>query len=207
MACATGLFRRCAILAVMMMVSQTTEASSELVIYLHNAWYETHKDGTPHPKFGTYHLGDIHAALKGEGALLAPSRAADADPVEAANQVVKLIRSEIAGGRSPSQIKVVGASKGGVIAMIASTQLEDPDIRWVIIAGCSKGALEAYSPKLTGRVLSIYETSDTVAGACPKDSDLTLSTTKFEEIKTETGLDHGFLFRADPIWVEPARNW
>lgn len=207
MAVARRVLFRLACLVVMMTASQAAQASGELVIYLHNAWYESHKDGTPHPKFGPYHLDKIHEALKGEGAFLAPARNAGADPVEAAEEVVTLIQTEIAGGRSASDIKVVGASKGGVIAMIASTTLKVPDIRWVIIAGCSKGALETYSPKLTGRVLSIYDTSDTVAGPCPRDKDLTTSTVEFDEIRTETGLDHGFLFGPDPVWVKPARDW
>lgn len=190
-----------------MSVAQSAHADSDLVIYLHNAWYEKHKDGTPHPKFGVYHLQDIHTAL-GKGVdFRAPEREADADPTEAAKDVVALIRAELATGRKPSTVKVVGASKGGVIAMLASTMLAEPDVRWVIIGGCSAGPLKTFAPKLTGRVLSIYEDSDTIGGRCPDEGALSAATTAFKQLRTETGLDHGFLFSPGDAWVIPATDW
>ncbi len=190
-----------------MSVAQSAHADDDLVIYLHNAWYEKHKDGTPHPKFGVYHLKDIHVAL-GKGVdFRAPERGPDADPMEAAKDVVALIRAELATGRKPSTVKVVGASKGGVIAMLASTMLAEPDARWVIIGGCSSGPLKTFAPKLTGHVLSIYDDSDTIGGPCPDNEVLTAGTTRFKQIRTETGLNHGFLFSADAVWVIPAADW
>ncbi len=194
-----------------MCLAMSTAASArtdrDLVIYLHNAWYEKHKDGTPHPKFGVYHLRDIHKAL-GKGVdFRAPEREADADPTEAAKDLVALIRTELAAGRKPSAVKVIGASKGGVIGMLASTMLAEPDVRWVIIGGCSPGPLKSFAPKLTGQILSIYEASDTVAGPCPDKKALLAATTRFMQIRVETGLDHGFLFSADTAWVTPATDW
>lgn len=190
-----------------MSIAGSAHADSDLVIYLHNAWYEKHKDGKPHPKFGVYHLRDIHKAL-GKGVdFRAPERGPDADPTEAAEGVVTLIREELATGRKPSTVKVIGASKGGVIAMLASTMLAEPDVRWVIIGGCSTGPLKTFAPKLTGRVLSIYEASDTIGGPCPENETLSAATTTFTQIRTDTGLDHGFLFSADAVWATPATNW
>lgn len=190
-----------------MSVAQSAHADGDLVIYLHNAWYEKHKDGKPHPKFGVYHLEDIHKAL-GEGVdFRAPERGPDADPTEAAKDVVALIRAELAAGRKPSNVKVIGASKGGVIAMVASTMLAESDVRWVVIGGCSAGPLKTFAPKLTGHVLSIYEDSDTIGGPCPENDALSAATTRFNQIRTQTGLDHGFLFSANAVWVTPATDW
>lgn len=190
-----------------MTVTGSAQAGGDLVIYLHNAWYEAHKDGSPHPKFGVYHLQNIHDVLGKGTDFRAPERSPAADPTEAATGVVEMIRAELEAGRKASSIKVIGASKGGVIAMLASTLLAEPDVRWVIIGGCSAGPLKTFAPKLTGHVLSIYETSDSIAGPCPDEEALTASTTKFTQIRTDTGRDHGFLFSADPVWTSPAANW
>lgn len=194
-------------ICLVMSIAQSAWADSDFVIYLHNAWYEKHKDGMPHPKFGVYHLQDIHTAL-GKGVnFRTPERAPDADPMKAAIDVVSLIHAEITTGRKPSTVKVIGASKGGVIAMLASSILAQPDVRWVILGGCSAGPLKTFAPRPTGRVLSIYEDSDTIGGPCPENEALWAETTKFKQIRTETGLDHGFLFSADAAWVIPATDW
>ena len=181
--------------------------ADDLVIYLHNAWYEKYKDGQPHPKFGVYELSAIHSELGRDFDFIAPSRESKADPAKAALLLVETIRKEIASGRVASEIKVIGASKGAYIAMLASEELQDPEIRWVLIGGCNPKRLIPGSVKLTGRVLSIYESSDTVAGSCPKGTDLTSQTQSFEEVRTDIGKSHGFLFSPDPAWVQPARAW
>ena len=181
--------------------------ANDLVIYLHNAWYEKHKDGQPHPKFGVYELSAIHSELGRDGDFIAPSREANANPEKEARLLVETIRKEIASGRRASEIKVIGASKGAFIAMLASQELRDPEIRWVLIGGCNPKRLIAKPVKLTGRVLSIYESSDTVAGSCPKGTDLTSHTRSFDEVRTDIGNSHGFLFSPDPAWVQPAKAW
>ena len=168
------------------------------MLYLHNAWYESHKDGTPHPKFGVYHLAEIHDALRMSCEILAPERSADADPAMAAEEVVDLIKAELASGRQASDIKIVGASKGGVIAMLASTALGEPDLRWVIVGGGIASAIETYAPRLSGRVLSIYEASDSVGHSFPKNTPLTASVTEFREVRTDTGLDPRLSVQCQP---------
>lgn len=182
-------------------------SSGELIIYLHNAWYESYKDRTPHPKFGVYDLDGIHGVLGESAELMMPERGPDADLFEAAAEVVQIIRAEIAAGRPARAIKVIGASKGGIVAMHGSAELKDPDIRWVVIGSCSDIAFSPRAPRVTGRVLSIYEASDSIGKSCSRDATFPESAKTYEEIRTETGLDHGFLFRADPSWVKPALAW
>jgi hypothetical protein len=192
----------------MAMSSASKSASSgELIIYLHNAWYEMHKDGTPHPKFGVYDLDGIRSVLGENAELMTPERGAHVDPSAAAAMLVKTVRAELAAGRPASAIKVIGASKGGILAMHASAHLNEPDIRWVVIGSCSDVAFSPRAPRMTGRVLSIYEASDSIGKSCSRNATFSEATKMYEEIRTETGLDHGFLFRADPSWVKPALAW
>ena len=181
--------------------------AGDLVVYLHNAWYEQHKSGEPHEKFGVYDIEGIKAAL-GEGVMLeAPERDGSLSPAEAARVLVQDLNARIAQGRDPSTIKVIGASKGAYIAMLASAQMRNPKVRWVLIGGCNPKRLSRREPELTGRVLSIFESSDTVAGPCPKGTALTRATQSFEQAETHSGTSHGFLFTPDPAWVRPARAW
>ncbi len=184
-----------------------TAQAEDLVIYLHNAWYEKHKGGEPHPKFGIYDFGGIKAALGQGVSFEAPERAPDLSPSAAAAALVKRLEAEIAQGRDPSTVKVIGASKGAYIAMLASELMRKPAVRWVLIGGCNPKRLRGREPVLTGRVLSIYETSDTVAGPCPTGTTLTRSTRSFRQISTSAGTNHGFLFTPDPAWVGPATDW
>ena len=195
------------IIIVSIIAPVTSVLADELVIYLHNAWYEKHKHGQLHPKFGVYELSAIHSELGRDVDFIAPSREANTDPAEAAQRLVETIRKEIDSGRVSAEIKVVGASKGAYIAMLASQKLQDPEIRWVLLGGCNPKRLSAGSVKLTGRVLSIYESSDTVAGSCPQGTEFSSQTQSFEEVRTDIGNSHGFLFSPHPAWVQPAKAW
>ncbi|MEM7496523.1 MAG: hypothetical protein AAF371_00865 [Pseudomonadota bacterium] len=111
----------------------------------------------------------------------------------------------IEGGRAAGTIKVVGASRGGFIARMASARLDEPGIRWVIAGPCNAAQLTATEPPaMTGRVLAIKETTDTVAGPYTPREALHATTRSFEEVMLSTGRDHGFQFDADPAWIAPA---
>ena len=180
--------------------------AKELIVFLHNKFLETKGPGDAHPKFGAYNVDGIHKALGAEAELVAPRRGPNADPKVAAGEVAELVEAEIAGGRAPSAIKVVGGSKGAYIAMLASARLKNPNIRYVLLGGCS--ALLAASPvALTGKVLSIYDMTDKVAGPCPEQGAFVAGTAKYQQIAIDTGAGHGFQFTADERWVAPALAW
>jgi hypothetical protein len=102
---------------------------------------------------------------------------------------------------------VVGASKGGVIAMTVSTLLQNPDLNFVLLANCNEGIRQSYDIRLCGRMLSIYEASDEIGGSCTaffEDADCELIS---DEMRLETGLGHGFIYRPLDSWVKPAISW
>jgi hypothetical protein len=188
--------------------SAPATAEQDIVIFLHNAWFEKNKGGEAHQKFGAYDFEGIKTALGGGGQVLALQRGPGADPRMAADELVQQIETLIASGHKPESIKVIGASKGALIAQLASEKLNQPRIRWVLIGGCHNALVaKGDVPKMTGKVLSIYETTDTVAGSCKSYGDLVDRTETFEEVAISTGNDHGFQFGADQAWISPALSW
>ncbi len=189
-------------------LGQPAAAAERTIIFLHNAWYEGHKAGEPHPAFGAYDLEGIVAALSAGGAVEAPERGAQADPEAAAEALAARLEAAIAEGQDPGSITVIGASKGAQIAQIASARLGEPALSWVLVGGCHAARMEAGAPpEMTGRVLSIYEASDSVAPACAPHTTLYAEAAAFEEVETDTGLDHGFQFAPHRAWIEPALAW
>ena len=113
-----------------------TTAGGEVVIFLHNAFFDKNKDGQVHKRFGPYDFEVIKAALRNDRTLIAPERGPDADPQQAADALVEEIKDMIQSGQPPDRIKVIGASKGAFIGQLASAKLEEPEFRWVLVGGC-----------------------------------------------------------------------
>jgi hypothetical protein len=134
-------------------------------------------------------------------------RPKDTDPSAYADKVVADIRARIRSGISPSRITVAGASKGSVIAALVSTRLRNAQVRYVLLANCNQWLIREMDPRLTGEVLSIYEASDEIGGSCKPVVDRSPDVKRFSEIRLETGLGHGMLYRPLPEWVKPAAAW
>ena len=60
---------------------------------------------------------------------------------------------------------------------------------------------------MTGRVLSIYDSSDQIAGPCAPYKPFTAKTSTFEEISISLGEGHGFQFSGNSAWITPALDW
>lgn len=183
-------------------------ADQQTIVFLHNAWFEKNKNGEAHQRFGVYDFTGIREALGQDAQVIAPERDPNAQPHAEALELVELIESLMDAGQEASDIKVVGASKGAFIAQLASEQIGEPALRWVLVGGCHDRRLASGpAPKMSGQVLSIYDTSDQIAGPCNDYPALTEETVRFEERAIETGKDHGFQFTADDTWIALARDW
>lgn len=181
--------------------------AEELIVFLHNKFLETKQPGDAHPKFGVYDVAGIHKALGAKADLIAPKRGPNADSAATAKEVAELVGKEIAAGRAPSSIKIVGGSKGAYIAMLVSAQLKNKEVRYVLLGGCAAARLAANPMALTGKVLSIYDETDKVAGPCPTEGAFSAGTAAYEQIALNTGTGHGFQFTPDERWVAPALAW
>ena len=178
------------------------------LFYLHGKIIE---DQGPHgvsPKFGRYDYPAILATLRARGLeVVSEVRPRDTDPGAYADRVVGEIRELLAHGVAPSRITVVGASKGSVIASLVSTRLRNPRVRYVLLANCNDWLIRTHDPRLTGEVLSIYETSDDLGGTCRPLAARSRRLRRFAEIRLTTGLGHGMVYRPIRAWVDPAAAW
>lgn len=193
----------------------STEASARHLIYLHGRIVQVQQDPRPeHPRFGHYELEEIRETLEDRGFVVsAEIRPKSASVSDSADRVVAQVRGLLGSGVPADRITVVGGSMGAAIAMLASTRLANPDLRFALLGSCLRNSVlyleseEGRSP--SGRILSIREASDDFAGPCPpwQEGASPGDSLVVREIVLETGLSHGFLYRPLPEWVEPVVEW
>tara|TARA_B110000211_G_C14069239_1_gene549177 strand:+ start:516 stop:2177 length:1662 start_codon:yes stop_codon:yes gene_type:complete len=180
------------------------------IIYSHGKIIEEQGVNAVSPKFGAYKFNDIVDSLKSKGAeviaLVRPKFAA------ADNYALRIhwqVDSLISIGYKPSNITLLGASKGAWITLLASTKLSTNQVNVVVLGICGPDVTRAFSAKkfeLKGRVLSIYEKKDDYGESCA-DINYGDQIKEFREIQLKTGLKHGFLYTPNPAWTRPFFDW
>ena len=91
-------------------------------------------------KFGAYDYPGIIRALSKNGTrMISEVRPKDTDPSAYADKVVAQVHSQLRAGLPASRITIVGASKGSVIAMLVSTRLKNPRVRYVLLQTATTG--------------------------------------------------------------------
>jgi len=200
-------------LVVTLAVGPTADAAGPRhVIYLHGRIIqETQSPRPQHPRFGRYELEEILEAFRGRGfEVIGEIRSKSASFSDSADRVVTQIRQLLDSGVAAENVAVVGASMGGAMALLVSTRLQQPDVRFGVLGTCMSetvrrfGASEGQGP--AGHVLSIREESDDITEPCPPWSG-DQEGLVVREIVLETGLAHGFLYRPLPEWMEPVVEW
>jgi hypothetical protein len=176
--------------------------------YLHGKIVEDLGPRGVSPRHGAYDYPGIIAALRRAGLTVESEvRPKNTDPRAYAAKIVADVRAKLRGGVPASHITIAGASKGSVIASIVATQLQQPQIRYVLIANCNDWLIREIKPRLSGEVLSIYETSDEIGQSCMPLVRLSPKVSRFSEIRLETGLGHGVVYRPMREWLTPAIAW
>jgi hypothetical protein len=176
--------------------------------YLHGKIVEDLGPRGISPRWGAYDYPGIISALEQAGlTVVSEVRPKDTDPSTYADRVVADVQARIAAGVPPSRITIAGASKGSVIASLVSTRLRQPQVRYVLIANCNPWLIREIDPHLTGEVLSLYEASDEIGGTCQPLVDRSPEVRTFSEVRLETGLGHGVVYRPLREWMAPAVAW
>ena len=190
-------------------------APARHVIYLHGWIVQNQQDPRPrHPEFGFYELEEILAVFSEQGFKVSGEirpRAATMD--ESADHVVAQIEGLIESGVPGSYVTVVGASMGAGIALLASERLGNPDVRFAVLGTCIVTSFnriveqEGNGPQ--GHILAIREVQDRVTSPCPALAAASNGhfPDDMREIVVDTGLDHGFLYRPIPQWIDPVLKW
>ncbi len=200
----------CTILILNISINGKSMQSQETrhVFYLHGMIVELQGINAVSETFGPYRYTEILDSLRSSGyEVHSGVRSRNTDYTAFAARISNNIDALIAEGTSPENITVIGASAGAHIAMAVSDQ-NTHAVNYVLL-GANSDRLEASgSWKLNGRILGIYEASDQIAG---KDYTYWINRSTgaltFRQLRINTGLGHGFLFRPIADWLEPVRLW
>jgi hypothetical protein len=184
------------------------QTSPRYVFYLHGRIVEDQGRRPTDPAFGTYEYDAILDSLRRADFIVLsdqrPPRAnSDTFAARVAGQVDSLLRL----GVSPGAITVVGFSKGGWIAILASSRLQNPSISFVFMGACGPWAFERPDLHVTGRLLSLYETSDSLGVSCAPMFAQRGPGSSTREIALSLGLGHGTFFQPRPEWLDPVVAW
>jgi alpha/beta superfamily hydrolase len=179
--------------------------SSRYLFFFHNYYVETKGPD------GECKYYDILKAFKDKGfVVVSDLRPKDASVVEYAKDATVKIQKLLDAGLPLENLTVAGHSKGAVIAMQVASLLKKPKVNYVIMAGCGIKGLEKAYPDFTllqGNLLSIYATSDKVAGSCGQPFSQVKQEVPKKEITIESTAGHQLFFKPADVWVEPVMSW
>ncbi|KAF0218447.1 MAG: hypothetical protein FD174_2908 [Geobacteraceae bacterium] len=184
----------------------TVNPSASYIFFHHNYYVETKGPD------GDCKYYDILKAFSDKGfVVISEIRPKNVSVIEYGKKAAADVRKLLAAGVPAGNITVAGHSKGGVIALQVAAQLENPKVSYVIMAGCGIKALEKGYPdfaKLKGNFLSLYATSDKVAGSCSAAfSQAKPDGLSAKEVALESSAGHQLFFKPVDLWVEPAIAW
>lgn len=189
-------------------LSQEVNLNAQYVFFFHSKILEDMGADAYSSQYGTYEFDSIVTAFKEQGYVtFAEVRPKNADQEQYAMKTLAQIDSLKNLGVPSGNIAVVGTSKGSLIAMLISTMSMDEDIRYVLIAMCNNMTTNYFNIRLHGKVLSIYEHTDVVGKSCVPIKNNSKDIAVFEELKLETGLGHGFVFKPMYEWLLPTFEW
>jgi hypothetical protein len=186
-------------------VPASIDPSARYLIYLHGRILEVQGRQATSPDFGRYEYDAILRALADKGlVVISELRGPDTDASYAKKVAAQVGRLE-AGGVPAKHITVAGFSKGGFLARAAAAELADPALNFVLMAACGPRVRDpGRAGALKGRVLSVYDKSDEMAGPCLW---LFAPGMQTREVELTTGLRHGVFFRPRPDWVALVAGW
>ena len=184
------------------------DRNSRFIIYLHGKIIEDEGVNAESPEHGRYEYFETLSFLATSGGqIISEVRPSGADVFEYAEKVTGWITHLLDAGVSPQNISIVGFSKGAGIAILATDMLKNPDINLVLIGICGDEINTMTNVSLSGRVLSLYETSDELGGSCQDLAARSPEISDFKEISFSTGEGHGAFYQAESFWLDAVLEW
>ncbi|OQP57146.1 hypothetical protein A3860_11320 [Niastella vici] len=189
----------------------TIDAAGYYLFYLHGGVVTNKGDNAindPVPQFGPYQYSRILDTLRAHGFyIISERRFPGVDDSVYARKIVQQIDTLLKANVLARDIILVGASAGTDIVLQVSVLLKNPQMKYVIMGGCWPNEYKTWlTMPLKGRFLSIIESNDP-HGTCNKIFETHKEIKDHHEIKLETGLSHGFLYKPYAAWVNPLVQW
>ena len=181
--------------------------STKYVYFFHNQFLEGKTPEDIHDQYGKVEYEEILEYLEGENRkVISEIRPADVDFDAYVKKKSDEIKTLIEEGVNPSDITLIGTSKGGYITQSISSGLRNKQINYVIVGAFN--TMDNQSFQWHGNFLNIYDVSDSYGVSAQGKADASGEQIgHFKEVRLNTGMDHGFLFKAMPLWLEPAKQW
>lgn len=185
------------------------KTDEKYIIYSHGLIVEGSNARPVHPKFGAYEFDLIKDALviDDDFNVIAEHRPRNTEIIPYARKLASWVKELISAGVEPSNITLVGFSRGGELTAFASSELDELNINTVLLATCWPGSVQS-KPTVAfgGNFLSVYETTDE-ALSCKEIARKSKRLISFKEISISTGKGHGAFFKPLEGWVAPVRQW
>ena len=185
------------------------KADEAYVFYSHGLIVEGNNPRPTHKKFGVYEFPDIKNALAKDSDfnLIAHHRPKNTKISDYTATLASWDRALVKSGVHPSNITLIGFSRGGHITAYVSSELQKLEINTVLLASCWPGGVQSEpSVAFGGHFLSVYETTD-VALSCKRLADRSNALLSFEEFAISTNKEHGAFFKPMEEWVAPLKEW
>ena len=183
------------------------DTQARYLFYLHGAIVENKGLRPVSERYGVYEYEKILETFKARGfVVISEARQRNTHPNQYAQKVVSQVKELLQAGVPPANITVVGASKGGFIALLISTGLQNKEINFVILAGCSNAVLR-FDIDLHGNILSIYDEKDEIGGTCEKIFAKSTGLNRHKELILKVGTGHGIVYKPLAEWIEPVVRW
>lgn len=176
------------------------------LFYLHGRILELQGRHAVSPDFGAYQYDAILEAFAKRGfVVISEVREGDAGS-PFVGKLAGQVRRLLGAGVPPQHVTVVGASKGGYLALATAAELGDPGVSFVVLAGCGPDTVRM-APRLRGRILSVFDEGDRFSPSCRETFEKAPALGPHREIVLKLGLDHGLLYQPREEWLSPASEW
>lgn len=193
-------------------VPVTIDANARYLFHMHGSIVE---DQGPNAqgRYGQYRYYPTLEALADRGFVVISEVRSRTQILTYATTVASQVAKLRAAGVPASHITVTGISKGGEITVLSTAAIGDPDVRFVVMAGCGRldmfnvaGGLKALGRRPQGRVLSIYDRSDREAGSCARYLAEAPGLT-FKEVVLDDGRGHALFYTPERVWLDRVVEW
>jgi hypothetical protein len=187
------------------------DPAAKYLFYLHGKIIEDQGIPAVSPDYGEYEYEAILQKFVGYGfTVISEQRPKNTDGMNYAKRVSGQVTALLDAGVPAKNITVVGASKGGGIAIFISDLLENEEVNFVIMGACHPDdvkILKQNNVSLFGNILTIRDSVDEFSGACGELFASTTGLVRHNELVLHIGSGHGILYQPLDEWVLPAVQW